>query len=116
MEMRFATRFDGAMRRVLDFIGPCNVEAECHFCYLRDSGVYVHESCCLGVQRHLPTYMKRRKCQDGPETYMQQIWYLISVTENVSRVRPSRKNILSLKSDATASCRIYSRRKISKSF
>src|SRR5256714_14100433 len=77
MEMRFATRFDGAMRRVLDFIGPCNVEAECHFCYLRDSGVYVHESCCLGVQRHLPTYMKRRMFQDGPETYMQQIWYLI---------------------------------------
>jgi hypothetical protein len=23
--------------------------------------------------------MKRRKRQDGPETYMQQIWYLISV-------------------------------------
>src|SRR5271156_3886187 len=58
----------------------CCVEAECHFCYLRDSSVYVHESFCLGVQRHLPTYMKRRKCQDGPETYMKQIWYLISVT------------------------------------
>ena len=23
---------------------------------LRDSGVYVHESCCPGNQRHLPTY------------------------------------------------------------
>jgi hypothetical protein len=57
-------------------------KAECHFCYLRNSGLYVHESCCLGVQRHLPTYMKRRKRQDGPETYMQQIWYLISVTLN----------------------------------
>src|SRR5271156_4047737 len=64
----------------------CCVEAECHFCYLRGSSVYVHESCCLGVQRHLPTYMKRRKCQDGPETYMQQIWYVISVTSNVNRV------------------------------
>jgi hypothetical protein len=30
----------------------CCVEAECHFCYLRDSGIYVHESCCLGTQRH----------------------------------------------------------------
>jgi hypothetical protein len=49
-------------------------------CYLRDFDIYVHESCYLGVQRHLPTYMKRRKRQDGPETYMQQIWYLISVT------------------------------------
>src|SRR2546421_694451 len=58
----------------------CNVEAEYHFCYLTDSGVYVHESCCPGVQRHLPTYMKRIKCQDGPETYMRQRWYLISVT------------------------------------
>jgi hypothetical protein len=37
----------------------CNVEAECHFCYLSDSSVYVHESCCLGVQRHLPTYESR---------------------------------------------------------
>jgi hypothetical protein len=27
--------------------------------------------------------MKRRKCQDGPETYMQQIWYLISVTSGI---------------------------------
>jgi hypothetical protein len=59
----------------------CCVEVECHFCYLRDPSVYVHESCCLGVQRHLPTYMKRRKLQDGPVTYMQQIWYLISVTK-----------------------------------
>jgi hypothetical protein len=49
-------------------------------CYLRDSNIYVHQSCCLGVQRHLPTYMKRRKRQDGPETYMQPIWYLISVS------------------------------------
>src|SRR3954449_7988324 len=59
----------------------CCVEASCSFCYLRDSSVYVHECCCVGVQRHLPTYMKRRKCQDGPETYMQQRWCLISVTE-----------------------------------
>jgi hypothetical protein len=27
-----------------------------------------------------PTYVGRRMFQDGPETYMQQIWYLISVT------------------------------------
>jgi hypothetical protein len=59
----------------------CCVEACLIDCYLRNSDIYVHESCCLGVQRHLPTYMKRRKCQDSPETYMQQIWYLISVTK-----------------------------------
>jgi hypothetical protein len=51
-----------------------------HFCYLRWKGACIHEGCYLGVQRHLPTYMKRIKRQDGPETYMQQIWYLISVT------------------------------------
>jgi hypothetical protein len=29
--------------------------------------------------------MKRRECQDGPETYMQQIWYLIPVTYSEER-------------------------------
>jgi hypothetical protein len=61
----------------------CCVEACLIDRYLRDSDIYVHESCCLGVQRHLPTYMKRRKRQDGPQTYMQQMWYLISVTRVV---------------------------------
>jgi len=28
----------------------------------------------------LPTYMERSRFQDGPETNMEQIWYLISVT------------------------------------
>ena len=36
------------------------MEAECHICYLRDSSVYVHESCCLGNQRHPLTYVGRR--------------------------------------------------------
>jgi hypothetical protein len=31
--------------------------------------------------------MKRRKRQDDPETYMQQIWYLISVTRGVRCLR-----------------------------
>src|SRR2546421_8930873 len=65
---------------VLVFGPGCNVEAECPFCYLRWKDGYIHESCCLGVQRHLPTYMKRIKCQDGHDTYMRQRWYQISVT------------------------------------
>ena len=56
-----------------------------HLCYLRVSDVYVHENCCLGVQRHPPTYMERGTFQDGPETMFQmgmsQMWYLVSVTE-----------------------------------
>ena len=55
-----------------------------HLCYLRVSGIYVHENCCLGVQRHPPTYMECRRFQDGPETMFQmgvtQMWYLVSVT------------------------------------
>ena len=55
-----------------------------HSCYLRVSDVYVHENCCLGVQRHPPTYMERGTFQDGPETMFQmgmsQMWYLVSVT------------------------------------
>jgi hypothetical protein len=55
-----------------------------HLCYLRVSDVYVHENCCLGVQRHPPTYMERGTFQDGPETIFQmgmsQMWYLVSVT------------------------------------
>jgi hypothetical protein len=43
-------------------------EAECHFCYLRDSGLYVHESCCPGNQRHLPTYVGCRRFRYGPLT------------------------------------------------
>ena len=46
----------------------CCVEAECHFCYLRDSGVYVHESCCPGNQRHPLTYVGRRRFWYGPMT------------------------------------------------
>jgi hypothetical protein len=41
-------------------LGGCCVEAECHFCYLRDSSIYVHESC------HPLTYVGRRKFWDGP--------------------------------------------------
>ena len=48
------------------------------------SGLDIHENCCLGVQRHPPTYMGRRGFQDGPETMFQmgvtQMWYLVSVT------------------------------------
>src|ERR1700722_12746209 len=44
----------------------CCVEAECHFCYLRDSSVYVHESCCLGNQRHPLTYVGLRRFWYGP--------------------------------------------------
>ena len=39
----------------------CCVEAECPFYYLRDSGIYVHESCCLGNQRHPLAYVGRRR-------------------------------------------------------
>jgi hypothetical protein len=63
----------------------CDVEAECHFCYLSDSSVYVHESSCLGVQRHLPTYESRSGFQDGPETNMKQMWCLFYVTCIASR-------------------------------
>src|SRR5277367_2892216 len=44
----------------------CCVEAECHFYYLGDSSVYVHESCCPGDQRHLPTYVGPGRLPDGP--------------------------------------------------
>jgi hypothetical protein len=43
-------------------------KAECHICYLRDSGLYVHESCCPGNQRHLPTYVGCRRFWYGPLT------------------------------------------------
>jgi hypothetical protein len=46
----------------------CCVEAECHFCYLEESGLYVHESCCPGNQRHLPTYVECRRFWYGPLT------------------------------------------------
>jgi hypothetical protein len=46
----------------------CCVEAECHFCYLGDSELYVHESCCPGNQRHLPTYVGCRRFWYGPLT------------------------------------------------
>src|SRR5580700_7847827 len=46
----------------------CCVEAECHFCYLRESSVYVHESCCLGYQRHPLTYVGPRRFRYGPRT------------------------------------------------
>ena len=59
----------------------CDVEAECHFCYLSDSSVYVHESSCLGVQRHLPTYESRSGFQDGPETNV------VSVLRNMYSVK-----------------------------
>jgi hypothetical protein len=47
-------------RKAMGHSGCC-VEAECHFCYLRDSGLYVHESCCPGNQRHLLTYVGCRR-------------------------------------------------------
>jgi hypothetical protein len=43
-------------------------KAECHFCYLRNSGLYVHESCCPGNQRHLLTYVGCRRFWYGPLT------------------------------------------------
>jgi hypothetical protein len=46
----------------------CCVEACLIDCYLSDSGLYVHKSCCLGVQRHLPTYESCSRFQDGHET------------------------------------------------
>src|SRR5271155_5881943 len=67
--------------------GECCVEAECHFCYLRGSSVYVHESCCLGVQRPPPTYESRRGFQDGHETYMKQMWCLFYVTTTIALAR-----------------------------
>jgi hypothetical protein len=76
---------DGRLNRLPATCRTCCVEACLINCYLGDSDIYVHESCCLGVQRHLPTCMKRRKRQDSPETYMQQIWYLISLTEPVKK-------------------------------
>jgi hypothetical protein len=58
-----------------------------YLCYLRVSGIYVHENCCLGVQRHPLTYVERRRFQDGPETMFQmgvtQIWYLVSVNNTL---------------------------------
>jgi hypothetical protein len=46
----------------------CCVEAECPFYYLRDSSVYVHESCLLGYQRHPLTYVGHRRFWYGPLT------------------------------------------------
>jgi hypothetical protein len=46
----------------------CCVEACLIDCYLSDSGLYVYKSCCLGVQRHLPTYESCSRFQDGHET------------------------------------------------
>jgi len=46
----------------------CCLEAECHFCYLRDSSLYVHESCCLGDRRHPLTYVGLRRFWYGPLT------------------------------------------------
>jgi hypothetical protein len=37
-----------------------------YFCYLRDSGLYVHESCCPGDQRYLPTYVGCRRFWYSP--------------------------------------------------
>ena len=36
----------------------CDGKDESSFCYLRVSDVYIHESCCLGVQRHLSLPMR----------------------------------------------------------
>jgi hypothetical protein len=46
----------------------CCVEAEWHFCYLRDSSLYVHESYPLGYQRHPLTYVGHRRFWYGPLT------------------------------------------------
>jgi hypothetical protein len=46
----------------------CCVEVECHFCYLRDSGLYVHESYCPGNQRHPLTYVGCRRFWYSPLT------------------------------------------------
>jgi hypothetical protein len=58
----------GTFRNDRQTQGECCVEAECHFCYLRDSGLYVHESCCPGNQHHLPTYVGYRRFWYGPLT------------------------------------------------
>jgi hypothetical protein len=48
----------------------------CHLCYLRDSREYRHENCCQGSQRHILTYVGRRRVLAwSPD----QIWYPISV-------------------------------------
>jgi hypothetical protein len=39
----------------------CCIEAEYHFCYLRDSGLYVYASCCPDNQRHFPIYVGCRR-------------------------------------------------------
>ena len=75
---------------------PVTEKMSDHSCYLRVSGIYVHENWCLGVQRHPPTYMERGRFQDGPETMFQvgvtHIWYLVSVTApNESRQQPRKK-------------------------
>jgi hypothetical protein len=46
----------------------CRVEAPPIDCYLRDSGLYVHESCYLGNERHLLTYVERRRFWYSPLT------------------------------------------------
>ena len=55
-----------------------------HSCYLRDSGLDIHENCCRGAERHPLTYVGRRRFWYGPLTMFQmgvkQIWYLVSVT------------------------------------
>jgi hypothetical protein len=51
-----------------DKIASCCVEAECHFYYLRDSSLYVHESYPLGYQRHPLTYVGHRRFWYGPLT------------------------------------------------
>jgi hypothetical protein len=45
----------------------CCVEASLIDCYLRDSGLYVHESCYLGTERHPLTYVDRRRFWYGPQ-------------------------------------------------
>jgi hypothetical protein len=47
---------------------PCCGGACVYFCYPRDSGLYVHESCCPDNQRHLPTYVGCRRFWYGPLT------------------------------------------------
>ena len=57
-----------AEARVPDTGASCCVEAECHFYYLRESSLYVHESCLLGYQRHPLTYVGHRWFCYGPLT------------------------------------------------
>jgi hypothetical protein len=57
--------------RELWFVGSlnvCCVEACLIDCYLRNSGLYVHESCCLGNERHPLTYVECRRFWYGPST------------------------------------------------